>query len=200
MWEALFAFHISIAQGFAEPSRCSVCKRAMGPLAVIFLMPVVEGSPSVIQGAEPVRIQTFVVKTSMEAFDVSVLHRSPRLDVDQVDLAFFSPAPHAPRCELRFVVGTTLSGSPRCSISRSSSRVTRPLPRLVSASSTRHSRVNASTTLRMRIMRPFANPSTMKSIAHSWFARIRRGSINCSRTSRLRQRRRTAKPCSTYSR
>jgi hypothetical protein len=36
----------------------------------------------------------------------------------------------------------TLSGRPRCSISRSSARVTRPLPRLVSASSARHSRVN----------------------------------------------------------
>ncbi len=30
-----------------------------------------------------------------------------------------------------------------------------------------HSRVYASTTLRMRTMRPFASPSTMKSIAHS---------------------------------
>ncbi len=106
MWEALFAFHISIAQGSAELSRCSVCKRAVRPLAVVFLAPVVEGSPNVIQCAEPARVQAFVAKTSVEAFDVSVLHRSSWLDVDQVDPAFFCPAQHAPRCELRSVVGT----------------------------------------------------------------------------------------------
>src|ERR1700739_4003524 len=106
MWEALFAFHISIAQGSAELSRCSVCKRTVGPLAVVFLAPVVERSPHIIQRAEPVGVQAFVAKTSVEAFDVSVLHRSSWLDVDQVDLAFFSPAQHATRCELRSVVGT----------------------------------------------------------------------------------------------
>src|SRR4029077_10984387 len=104
MWEALFAFHISIAQGSAELSRCSVCQRAVRPLAVVFLTPVVEGSPYVIQCAEPTRVQAFIAKTSMEAFDVSVLHRSPRLDVDQVDLAFFCPAQHAPRRALRSIV------------------------------------------------------------------------------------------------
>src|SRR5579885_34221 len=90
MWEALFAFHISIAQGFAELSRCSICKRTVRPALVVFLTPVVEGSPHVIQCAEPVRIQAFIAKS--------------RLDVDQADLAFFSPAQHAPRCELRSIV------------------------------------------------------------------------------------------------
>jgi hypothetical protein len=70
----------------------------------------------------------------------------------------------------------TFSGRPRSSISRSSTRVTRPEPRLVSASSARHSRVYTWTTLRMRTIRPVANPSTMKSIAHSWFGPISRGS------------------------
>jgi hypothetical protein len=86
MWEALFAFHISIAQGSPELSRCSVCQRAVGPIAGVFLTPVVEGSPHVIQCAEPTGVQTFVAKTSMEALDVSVLHGSPRLYVDQADL------------------------------------------------------------------------------------------------------------------
>jgi len=44
-------------------------------------------------------------------------------------------------------------------------------------------------TLRMRIMRPFANPSAKEPIAHSWFVRIKRDSISCSRTSRLHRRR-----------
>ena len=77
---ALFAFYISIAQGSAELSRCSACKRAVGPLAVVLLTPVIECSPCVILCAEPTRVQEFIAKTSMEAFDVSVLHRSTRLD------------------------------------------------------------------------------------------------------------------------
>jgi len=49
-------------------------------------------------------------------------------------------------------------------------------------------------------MRPFARPSTMKSIAHSWLARTSHGSAARSRTRRLRLRRRTASPSSAYSR
>jgi hypothetical protein len=36
-------------------------------------------------------------------------------------------------------------------------------------------------------MRPFASPSTMKSIAHSWFGRVSRADASGSRTSRLRR-------------
>jgi hypothetical protein len=42
----------------------------------------------------------------MEAFDMPVLHRPPRLDVNQIDLAFLRPAQHASRGELRSVIGT----------------------------------------------------------------------------------------------
>jgi hypothetical protein len=52
----------------------------------------------------------------------------------------------------------------------------------------------------MRTMRPFASPSTMKSIAHSWLARTSRGSAAQSRTKRLRLLRRTISRSSTYSR
>ena len=48
MWVALFAFHISQAQGSAELSMCSVCKRTVRPLAVVLLTPVVEGSAHII--------------------------------------------------------------------------------------------------------------------------------------------------------
>ncbi len=94
----------------------------------------------------------------------------------------------------------TFSGRPRSPINRSSTRVTRPLPRLVSASSARHSRVYASTTLRIRTIRPVARPSTMKSIAHSWLEPVSRGSAMRSRTRRLRLLRRTIRRSSTYSR
>ena len=105
MSEALFAFHISIAYGSAELGRCSVCKRAVRSVAVVLLPPVVEGSPHGIQCAEPVGVQAFIAKTSMEDFYVSVLHGSPWLNVDQADLAFFRPTQHAARCELRSIVG-----------------------------------------------------------------------------------------------
>jgi len=61
------------------------------------------------------------------SFEVSVLHGSPRLDTDQADLVFFCPAQHAARdVNSGPLSERTLSGGPRCSISRSSSRVARP--------------------------------------------------------------------------
>jgi hypothetical protein len=98
----------------------------------------------------------------MEALHVAVLHGAPRLDVHQVDFTFFAQPSmrgnvnSGPLSERRF------SGCRRFSISQSKARVTRPLPRLVSAFNTRHSLVKASTTLRMRTMRPFASPSTSR--------------------------------------
>ena len=59
---------------------------------------------------------------------MSVLHGPAGLDVDQADLPVFGPLSER-----------TFSGLPRSPSSRSSTRVTRPLPRLVSASSTRFS-------------------------------------------------------------
>ena len=124
----------------------------------------------------------------------------PRLDVNQVDLAIFSPAQHAPRCELRSVVGThtfrlAATFDQPIQLSRNSTAAQAGVS--LQHQTLARERIDHT---RMRIILPFASPSTMKSIAHSWFARIRRGSITCSRTSRLRRRRRTAKPCSAYSR
>ncbi len=85
MWEALFASHISMAQGPAELGRRPVCQRAVRPLAIVFLTPVVEGSPDVAECAELVCVEAFVAQPSMEAFDVPVLHGSSWLYVNQVD-------------------------------------------------------------------------------------------------------------------
>lgn len=104
--EALCAFHISIAKGSRELSRCSVSVQTVRPLAVVFHAPIVEGSAYIMECTEPARVEAFIAKTSMAAFNMSVLRRSPRQDVNQADLAFFCAAQHAPRCELRSVVGT----------------------------------------------------------------------------------------------
>ena len=55
MWEAWFAFHICIACLQPELLRRPVVERAVRALAVVFLTPAVEGSPQIVDCAEPVR-------------------------------------------------------------------------------------------------------------------------------------------------
>src|SRR5215831_2277044 len=104
MWEAFFAFHISIAQCASELGRRPVVERAMRALAVVLLLPVVQGCSYIIQCSEPVCVEALVAQPSVEALYVTVLHRAPRLDVHQIDLSFFYPAQHAAGGELRSVV------------------------------------------------------------------------------------------------
>ena len=200
MWEAFSAFHICIACLQPERLRRPVVERAVRTLVVVLAPPACQGAPYVIQRLEPACVEALVAQPSVEGFDMPVLHRLAGPDVYQPDLPVLHPAEHAPRGELRAVVRAQVLGRPRSSISRSSTRVTRSEPRLVSSSSARYSRVYALTTLRIRTIRPVAKPSTMKPIAHSWLGRTSRGSSARSRTSLLRLRRRTASPSSAYSR
>jgi hypothetical protein len=88
-----------------------------------------------------VRVEALVAQPPVEAFDMAILHRPSRLDVHQPPLqssaqpSMRREVNSGPLSERRF------SGQPRSPISRSSTRVTRPDPRQVSASSARHSRV-----------------------------------------------------------
>src|SRR5208337_1444411 len=104
MWEAFFAFHIRIAYLQPELLRRSVVERAMRPLAVVLLPPACQGTPYIIQRAEPVRVEALVAQPSVEAFHMTILHRPSRLDVHQPNLPVLCPAQHAPRGELRAVV------------------------------------------------------------------------------------------------
>ena len=177
MWEAFFAFHICIAELLSELLGCAVVQRAMGPLAVVLLAPGCQSTPDIVQRPEPACVEALVAQPAVEALDVAVLHRAARLDVHQADLPVFGPADHAPRGELRPVVRAHVLGPATLGDQLAPAPASRGHePRLVSASSARHSRVYASTTLRMRTIRPVARPSTMKSIAHSWFGPVSRGS------------------------
>src|ERR1035438_3687422 len=89
MWEVLFAFHICIA--CCEFLRCQVAQGAVWAHLVVINSPVFDGFPCVVQSEKPVLIQTFLTKFPMEAFDVSVLHRSSRRDEVQCDLIRASP-------------------------------------------------------------------------------------------------------------
>jgi len=85
------------------------------------------------------------------------------------DLALLFPAQHAPRCDSDPLSERTLSGWLRFPTSRFGSHVTRSLPRLLPAFGARHSQVNASATLRMRISSRL--PAHSRSCpCLSWFA------------------------------
>ena len=68
----------------------------MGTLAVVFLPLIIQGSPHVIQCAEPAYVEALITQPTGEALHVTVLHGSPRLDVYQVDLALQVPGQKVP--------------------------------------------------------------------------------------------------------
>ena len=100
MWNAYFAFHISIAhakvEGIPELCRGSVVERDVGTLVVVALLLVCQSLPHIAKHAEPACVEALVTQSAMEALDVAVLHRSPRLDVNQADLTVLGPTQHPP--------------------------------------------------------------------------------------------------------
>jgi hypothetical protein len=64
----------------------------MGPLAVIFVLPPGDLVPGVCQVSEPSSIQAFVSQSSVKAFDMTILGRLARLNMNQLDFVFFAPA------------------------------------------------------------------------------------------------------------
>src|SRR6266852_125789 len=60
--------------------------------------------PGIGQVTKPAGVQTLISQPPIEAFHVAVLHRSSRLNVDQLDLPLLAPAQEMPRGELRSVV------------------------------------------------------------------------------------------------
>jgi len=89
MWEALFAFHISIAGDVGELRWCPVGQRTMRAFPVILLPPGFQRRSDIVEGAEPACVQALVAESAMEAFDMPVLHRPSRLDMDQGSLPLF---------------------------------------------------------------------------------------------------------------
>jgi hypothetical protein len=88
----------------AELVRGAVVERAVRPFGVVLPAPVGESISNIVEGSEPARVEALVAQPAVEALDVTVLHRPARLDMQQLDLALFSPAHDAARGELRAVV------------------------------------------------------------------------------------------------
>ena len=92
MWEAFFAFHIRTASLPPELLRRSVVQRAVRAFAAVLPPPVRQRLAHIVQGAEPARVEALVAQPAVEAFDVAVLHRLARLDVDQSNLPVLKPS------------------------------------------------------------------------------------------------------------
>src|ERR1700743_3731543 len=91
MWKAHFAFHICIAYLLPELLRRSIVQRTVRSFAVVLPLPVRQGFPHVVQGAEPAYVEALVAQPAVEALDVSVLHRLVRLGVGKAGFSFLPP-------------------------------------------------------------------------------------------------------------
>ena len=80
--------------GAVELLRGAVVQRTVGTLAVILLLPACQLLADIAKSSEPGCVEALVAEPAMEALDVAVLHRSARLDRNQLDLALFGPAEH----------------------------------------------------------------------------------------------------------
>ena len=85
---SVFGFWVN----FGELVRRAVTQAAVRPLAVVFVLPLCDLVPSIGQVSEPSSIQTFISQSPVEAFHVTILGRLARLDVNELDSTFFTPA------------------------------------------------------------------------------------------------------------
>src|SRR5205085_12605916 len=75
----------------------AIAQTAVRSLVVILFSPVRDLRPGIGQVTKAAGIQTLIPQSSIEALHVAVLHRSPRLNVDQLDLPLLAPAQEVPR-------------------------------------------------------------------------------------------------------
>src|ERR1700676_1591774 len=90
----------------------------MRTLLVVIEPPSLDFPACIAEASEPVRIQTFVAQSAVEAFDVGILRGLARLNELQSHAAFFAPSGQCPPAKLRPVVEdngsrqTSLAGYP----------------------------------------------------------------------------------------
>ena len=76
----------------------------MGSLMVVTLVPALDHAPDFVQADEYVAIQDLGAKCPVEAFDVGVLGRLARLDLQRFRVVPLGPLPQRGADELRAVV------------------------------------------------------------------------------------------------
>ncbi len=126
---------------------------------VVIEPPAFDGFARVVEGEEPVFIQTFLAELAVEAFWIAVLRWSARSDEVQPHVVFVSPLIERFRGEFRPLSTMICSGNPRSMRSCSSTRITRKAGNEVSTSMASISRVKASSIDRVRSLRLHARAS-----------------------------------------
>ena len=131
--------------------------------AVVIQAPAFDDSAGASDIQKPAGVQTFIAKYSVERFDKSVLHRTSgsmkRSSTRRCSHhAFNARQTNSGPWSTRISSGRSLSAK-----SRSRTRITRKPGRLVSTSMASDSRLNSSTTVRARNVRPSASVSLTKS-------------------------------------
>jgi hypothetical protein len=146
---------------------------AVGPVAVVLLEPGCQSTPDVVQCRNQVGLRhssrSLPWKLSTWPFCIG------RSGWMCTGTSFQSSAQPIMRREVNSgpLSERRFSGRPRSAITRSRTRVKRPLPRLVSASSAKAlARVRIDHAQDAHHPRGRWRPSTMKSIAHSWFGPV----------------------------
>ena len=129
----------------------------MRPHLVVVLAPPLDLGARVRQIPEPVLVEAFVPKLSVEGLGEGIVHRLAGSDEVQPDAASVSPGIEGLAREFRAVVITMSSGSGRVAAIRSSTRVTRTPESDVSTPIATHSRLQSSTMLSVRKIRPLAS-------------------------------------------
>ena len=88
-----------------ESSRWDAPQAAVRPDLVVVLSPDGYGRTRLVQGLKPALVRVLVTELAVEALDVAVLHRTPRLDQDVANAVCLRPGHEGPAGELRAVVG-----------------------------------------------------------------------------------------------
>ena len=94
-----------LAMQLGEASRWHAPQAAVRSDLVVVRSPGRHGHPGLVQGLEPALVQVLVTELAVEALDVAVLHRAPRLDQDVANAVRLRPGHECPAGELRTVVG-----------------------------------------------------------------------------------------------
>lgn len=68
----------------------------MGPLGIVFLSPRFDLLPCVGERGEPVEVEAFIPKLSLEALHIGIFHGFPRSDKGDADTPFVRPRGECP--------------------------------------------------------------------------------------------------------
>jgi hypothetical protein len=171
------------------------------PSDIVVNAPRLNRAPRIVQAHKPVLVQAFVAEAAVNALGKCVLNRLARLNELERDTATICTLIERLATDFWSVVTDDGFRKPaRVVASDSRTLMTRPPGSEVSTSIAGGSRVKSSTIVSAQNRRPSLSASLTKSMLRRSFAPVRDGSGTRGMATRLRFRRRTARPSSRYTR